>query len=588
MDNEEKSNEFLNESTVENNVDDTNNSILEEVKRFNENLAVENEIVVEDDSKLPKEPKRTGNKKNKMMIVSAAIICVAMACSVLALVLNNPEKKSSTDTETSSKKYDSEYKMSGNSLENFDLYFLKLENKKANKVYSPLSIKYALEMLEEGTDGDSKKQLSSILGQYEARKYTNSKNMSFANSMFIKEDFKDTIKKDYIDSIKSKFDAEVIYDSFTSVDVINKWVSDKTLKLIDKLLEDFSDDPRFVLINALAIDMDWKEKFILYPGEGVDESYAHEKFFWTAADFVKKHKFDGGKSIISGMEIVASFNKYDIVSILGEDSIRKTVRDEYVKYWEENGPTIQDWDSKKNEYVEVNLLDEKVINEYLDQYIKELNSNYKKTEKTTDFMFYTDADVKVFAKDLKEYNGTTLQYVGIMPTSETLDTYVSNIDAEKINTLISNLKELKLDSFKEGVVTKIVGFIPKFKFEYELELLDDLKKLGVTDIFDSNKANLSGLSTEKNVYITKALHKANIEFTQNGIKAAAATALEGGKGAGGDFDYYFDVPVEIIDLTFDKPYMFIIRDKATGEVWFTGTVYEPLLWDDEPDAKNFG
>ena len=42
------------------------------------------------------------------------------------------------------------------------------------------------------------------------------------------------------------------------------------------------------------------------------------------------------------------------------------------------------------------------------------------------------------------------------------------------------------------------------------------------------------------------------------------------------FDYKFDVPVEKIDLTFANPYMFIIRDKDTGEVWFTGTVYEPV------------
>ena len=50
----------------------------------------------------------------------------------------------------------------------------------------------------------------------------------------------------------------------------------------------------------------------------------------------------------------------------------------------------------------------------------------------------------------------------------------------------------------------------------------------------------------------------------------------GGFGsAAGGFDYLFDVPVVTIDLTFDKPYMYIIRDKDTGEVWFTGTVYNP-------------
>ena len=35
----------------------------------------------------------------------------------------------------------------------------------------------------------------------------------------------------------------------------------------------------------------------------------------------------------------------------------------------------------------------------------------------------------------------------------------------------------------------------------------------------------------------------------------------------------------VIYLKFDKPFMFIIRDKENDEVWFTGTVYEPILWD---------
>jgi len=36
-----------------------------------------------------------------------------------------------------------------------------------------------------------------------------------------------------------------------------------------------------------------------------------------------------------------------------------------------------------------------------------------------------------------------------------------------------------------------------------------------------------------------------------------------------------------IDLTFDKPFMFIIRDKDTQEVWFSGTVYEPTKYKEE-------
>ena len=64
--------------------------------------------------------------------------------------------------------------MSGNSLENFDLYFLKLENEAKNKVYSPLSIKYALEMLAEGSEGNTKKQIEAVVGDYKAKSYPNS------------------------------------------------------------------------------------------------------------------------------------------------------------------------------------------------------------------------------------------------------------------------------------------------------------------------------------------------------------------------------------------------------------------------------
>ena len=81
-----------------------------------------------------------------------------------------------------------------------------------------------------------------------------------------------------------------------------------------------------------------------------------------------------------------------------------------------------------------------------------------------DFSIYVDDNVKVFAKDLKEYDGTTLQYVGIMPVSTELDKFIEEIDKVTVDNYISSLKGLKHEDFKEGVVTKIRGYIPKFKF----------------------------------------------------------------------------------------------------------------------------
>ena len=139
----------------------------------------------------------------------------------------------------------------------------------------------------------------------------------------------------------------------------------------------------------------------------------------------------------------------------------------------------------------------------------------------------------------------------------------------------------KKENFKDGYLTYIHGYIPKFSFEYELSLKDDLKKMGVTDVFEQGKSNLSNMTDDDSLYIDSAKHKANIEFTQDGIKAAAAT-MAGGAGAGDWYDYFIDMPTENIDISFDKPYMFLIRDKKTGETWFVGTVYEPLDIKDEP------
>lgn len=488
-------------------------------------------------------------------------------------------------------------------LTNFNYAFLKLENGKENKIYSPLSIRYALNMLKEGTTGESKLQISKVIGEpsKEVAKYTSSDNMSFANALFVRDTYKDNVKQSYIDTLKSKYDAEVNYDPFTAPENINKWISNKTFNLINNLLGEIKSEDNFFLVNALGIDMEWQNKFFNYTdGMSINCHYDHEDFSWWTEAHVVKNSFGENNLDVSTMQIAASLNNYDIVSELGEENIVKKVSEEYRK-WAKN---LTQSDGEVNDIFRGDLSDaniEKKLNEYLyggnyfnavnynevtkyEGYMSEIKKNYKQVNKSIDFSVYTDDKVKVFAKDLKEYNGTTLQYVGIMPTNESLEKYVDNINEKDINEIIGNLKELKLENFKKGVITKIKGYIPKFKFEYKLNLKDDLNKLGITDIFTKGKANLTEFSDDKDLYIGDALHQANIEFTQDGIKAAAAT-IEGGMGAGGSFDYLFDVPVEEIDLTFNKPYMFLIRDKANGEVWFTGTVYEPLLWGNE-QTKN--
>ena len=161
---------------------------------------------------------------------------------------------------------------------------------------------------------------------------------------------------------------------------------------------------------------------------------------------------------------------------------------------------------------------------------------------------------------LQKYGDTTLEFIAIMP--EDLDKYIkeTNIDLD-----LYKLKSLKKD--EELNIT-----IPKFKFNYDLHLKEDLKALGVESIFIPNKADLSGIST-RDLFVTDALHKADIEFSEEGIKAAAVTVFTMKDNA----MPYSETKVTYLKI--DKPFMFIIRDKDNDEVWFTGTVYEPILWE---------
>lgn len=517
------------------------------------------------------ESKVTNKSNNKfLIIIILSVIIVVLATLLILNVMKKDNKDNGIVNSTEKTDVTSAYRMSSNNLENFDLSFLKLENNNSNMIYSPISIKYALEMLADGSNGTTKQQINAIIGDYKANKYSNSSNLSFANALFVKDTYRNSIKEEYTSMLTAKYNAEIIYDSFANPNNINSWVNEKTLGLINNAVDSDSLKDNFILFNALAINMNWKYKLqsgstdpnvpdIYYNVNYLHEDYSASILPLFDEESYRSLKFNNDKQVKS-VEIGASINNYDIVNTLGRDNIKKTITEEYKAFLAENN---------KEET-------EEEINNNVEEFIDSLDSNYKDVKVSTDFELYTDDNVKVFAKDLKEYDGKSLQYIGIMPKEEKLSSYIKNSTSTSINNLINNLKEIKLENFTPGKVTKITGYIPLFKFDYELNLTDDLKKLGVTDVFDESKADLSNLTNDTNAYISEASHKSTIEFSNDGIKASAVTEVGGLGNASAGFEHLYEVPVEIIDMTFDKPYMFLIRDKSTGEIWFAGRVYEPI------------
>ncbi len=530
----------------------------EEKEEVQEENNKEPDLVLED-----KEPVKE-KKGGKGVILIALLLLLVVACGVYFLLsTKKKDEKEPEVTKTSSNEY-TQYQMKGNDLNYFDLSFLKFDSASRNKVYSPLSIKYALEMLAEGAKGQTRDEVLNVIGKYKVKKYTNNENLSFANALFVRDSYKSNVKESYVNTLKNNFAADVIYDSFDNPDVLNNWVSDKTFKLINKMFDDVSRYD-YIITNALAIDMEWKNKIsssqngynVYYP----NEDYIHDLLTYDESGY-QKLKF-GEVGNVNALEIGASINRYDIVKEIGEENIRKTVKEEYEKWINDVG---------KEPYCD--RIDD--MDTYLNDYIKDLNSNYKQVASSTDYTFYSDDEYTAFAKELKQYGDMTLEYIGIMPKKVSLDNFVKDLDVDVINKVVNNLKEVKLENFKDGVITKVTGSIPVFNYNYKINLIEELKNMGINKVF-TEEADLSNLTSSKS-FISDATHEATIEFSNDGIKAAAATAF-GGRGAGGCFfEYLYKVPVEEINLTFDKPFIYIIRDKATNEVWFTGTVYEPTAY----------
>ena len=453
-----------------------------------------------------------------------------------------------------------------NKVKDFDLAFLKLENKETNLIYSPLSIKYCLAILSEGANGDTKTQIDNVLDGYVPKTYTNSKHLSLANLVAIKDDIE--VNPEFEEVLGDKYRIGVTKESFSDPTNINNWIDKKTFGMIDNYIDSFDSNLKFLILNALAIDMDWINKIqnhFYYYG---DHIFYGKHINQYAEGIYTPMAFNG--KIVKGTEFTTVCNRYDIINSLGEENIRKTVGDDLRQHLEANSNLLE---SMEYDY-RANGIDE-VISNYLESYMKSISKNYQFFDSSTDFYYYVDDSVKVFAKDLKEYDGTQFQFVSILPKNESLNKYISKLTLSDVETLINKVKTVNYDDFEEGYITEIQGFFPTFKFDCDLDLNEDLEKLGLTDIFDPEKADFSKMVGDEKIAVDTK-HKSTIELSNDGIKAAAITEL-GGLGAAGSYDYLFEVPVKIIDLRFDEPFLFLIRNKDTNEIWFIGTLYETEL-----------
>ncbi|XP_054840132.1 neuroserpin isoform X1 [Eublepharis macularius] len=111
---------------------------------------------------------------------------------------------------------------------------------------------------------------------------------------------------------------------------------------------------------------------------------------------------------------------------------------------------------------------------------------------------------------------------------------------------------------------KVEVYLPRFTIEQEIDMKDVLKGLGITEVF-SPSADLTGMSDNKELYLSKAVHKAFLEVNEEGSEAAAASGMIA----------ISRMAVLYPQVIVDHPFFFVVRNRRTGTIIFIGRVMHP-------------
>lgn len=121
----------------------------------------------------------------------------------------------------------------------------------------------------------------------------------------------------------------------------------------------------------------------------------------------------------------------------------------------------------------------------------------------------------------------------------------------------------------EGMRSEIALSLPKFDVSSDLDLIDGLKALGVTDAFDAAVSDFSPMTTDaEQIEISQAKHAARVKIDEEGCEAAAFTVMMAEATAA------LETPPRV-DFTLDRPFLFAVTGEASLPL-FVGVVQTPV------------
>lgn len=313
--------------------------------------------------------------------------------------------------------------------------------------------------------------------------------------------------------------------------------------------------------------------------EQIDAFLQTDDYSTECADYIKNIS---GKSLENGTVNVANAVFSDKTIKLNKDYI-KHIKKKYSATADEldfrdNAKTaskINDWCAKNTNNMIPSIVDEAAVNNSEDAAIL-TNAVYFESDWVTPFEVDTFTEPFFNADDTESEiyylygegnayyeneNATGFEYpyknghsfIGILPKQEG-DFALSDID---------------LDSFLANRRTdydEINVRMPSFEFDTDNKILKQaLISMGITDMFDENKADFSNMC-EKPFRVDDIIQKCKIKLDENGTLAAAVTEI-GMVGCTA-----FEIEPSSVDVVLNRPFAFLIIDRESGLILFAGKV----------------
>ncbi len=165
--------------------------------------------------------------------------------------------------------------------------------------------------------------------------------------------------------------------------------------------------------------------------------------------------------------------------------------------------------------------------------------------------------------DGEGYQAVELPYAGgtaamdiILPDEGQFEAFDADLDWPTLESILGEMQP-----------TQLHLNMPKFTFTSQFNLSGQLAAMGMPDAFDPDRADFSGMDGMRDLSISTVIHQAFVAVDEEGTEAAAATVVIMTLSA---------MPMEGIELTIDRPFFFLIRDLASGQILFAGRVLNPV------------